>query len=205
MNNPYEILGISPSSNEDEIKNAYRDKARIINQDNYASGQLSDSAAQKMKELDEAYDMIMSQKRTGGYSPNYNYSTGYSGSSESSASYGKIRDAIRFGDINSAQAMLDSIPQMSRVAEWYYLQGMIQQQKGWSNAAFDNYRQANQMDPSNPEYARAYESMNNHRSGGYRTEQRGSSSNCNFCDICQGLICADCCCECMGGDLISCC
>ena len=25
------------------------------------------------------------------------------------------------------------------------------------------------------------------------------------CRVCQGLICADCCCECMGGDLISCC
>ena len=28
---------------------------------------------------------------------------------------------------------------------------------------------------------------------------------CSVCDICNGLICADCCCECMGGDLIGCC
>ncbi|HBN81189.1 MAG TPA: molecular chaperone DnaJ, partial [Ruminococcaceae bacterium] len=29
--------------------------------------------------------------------------------------------------------------------------------------------------------------------------------NCSACDACSSLICADCCCECMGGDLIPCC
>ena len=33
----------------------------------------------------------------------------------------------------------------------------------------------------------------------------GGSGSCDACDMCSGLICADCCCECMGGDLISCC
>ncbi|NCU32158.1 MAG: molecular chaperone DnaJ, partial [Candidatus Moranbacteria bacterium] len=28
---------------------------------------------------------------------------------------------------------------------------------------------------------------------------------CTPCNVCSSLICADCCCECMGGDLISCC
>ena len=39
--------------------------------------------------------------------------------------------------------------------------------------------------------------------GGYNMS--GGNGGCSTCDICQGLICADCCCECMGGDLISCC
>ena len=37
--------------------------------------------------------------------------------------------------------------------------------------------------------------------GGYHT----SGGGCSTCDICSGLMCADCCCECMGGDLIRCC
>ena len=46
--------------------------------------------------------------------------------------------------------------------------------------------------------------------GGYGRTYYGGSSNynqggCSSCDVCQGLICADCCCECLGGDLISCC
>ena len=28
---------------------------------------------------------------------------------------------------------------------------------------------------------------------------------CSTCDLCQGLICADCLCECCGGDLLRCC
>ena len=34
---------------------------------------------------------------------------------------------------------------------------------------------------------------------------RVACGGCNACDMCSSLICADCCCECMGGDLISCC
>ena len=42
--------------------------------------------------------------------------------------------------------------------------------------------------------------------GGYNPNMSTSGvGGCNACDMCQGLICADCCCECMGGDLISCC
>ncbi len=31
------------------------------------------------------------------------------------------------------------------------------------------------------------------------------TGGCNTCDMCSGLLMADCCCECMGGDLIPCC
>ena len=37
---------------------------------------------------------------------------------------------------------------------------------------------------------------------GYRTVSNGRF---DLCDICQGLLCADCLCECLGGDLIRCC
>ncbi len=32
-----------------------------------------------------------------------------------------------------------------------------------------------------------------------------TNRGCSACDVCYGLMCADCCCECLGGDLISCC
>ena len=47
--------------------------------------------------------------------------------------------------------------------------------------------------------------VNNARSGGYRTERHSEKKGCSGCDMCTGLICADCCCECFGGDLIPCC
>ena len=202
MNNPYEILGVPQNATDDEIKNAYREKARKLQEKDF--GPLSDIADKKMQELDEAYDAIISQRRTSGYSSGQTY-TSYSNNSYSTPTYAEIREKIRKNDIDSAQVLLDNIPGMSRIAEWYYLQGMIQQKKGWTNAAYENYERAFRMDSSNPEYTRAYQAMNNQRNGGYRTTDRRADNDCSFCNMCQGLICADCCCECMGGDLIPCC
>ena len=202
MNNPYEILGVPQNATDDEIKNAYREKARKLQEKDF--GPLSDIADKKMQELDDAYDAIISQRRSSGYSSGQTY-TSYSNNSYSTPTYAEIREKIRKNDIDSAQILLDNIPEMSRIAEWYYLQGMIQQKKGWTNAAYENYERAFRMDSSNPEYTRAYQALNNQRNGGYRTADRRSDNDCGFCNICQGLICADCCCECMGGDLIPCC
>ena len=202
MNNPYEILGVPQNATDDEIKNAYREKARMLQEKDF--GPLSDIADKKMQELDDAYDAIISQRRSSGYSSGQTY-TSYSNNSYSTPTYAEIREKIRKNDIDSAQMLLDNIPEMSRIAEWYYLQGMIQQKKGWTNAAYENYERAFRMDSSNPEYTRAYQALNNQRNGGYRTADRRSDNDCGFCNICQGLICADCCCECMGGDLIPCC
>lgn len=210
MNNPYEILGVYENASDEEIKNAYREKARAIQTADYSNSPLSDIADRKMKELDDAYDAVMAQRRSGNsYSSQNNYGT-YTDTSYNSSytppTYQEIREKIRRNDIDAAQILLDNIPEASRIAEWYYLQGMIQQKKGWTNAAYENYTRAYQMDSSNPEYSRAYQMMNNQRSGGYRTATgKNSDSECSFCNICQGLICADCCCECMGGDIIPCC
>ena len=38
---------------------------------------------------------------------------------------------------------------------------------------------------------------------GYKTTTQ--SSSCSGCDMCTGLMCADCCCEMCGGDCIRCC
>lgn len=221
MSNPYEILGVSPDATDEEIKNAYREKARMYQEDKYQNGPLSGIADKKMQELDNAYDAIIANRRSGAsYSSSSTYSAGsayntnnsYSGNSYSQGSYtsptyAEIRNQIKKNNLDAAQDLLDRIHPSERIAEWYYLQGMVQQKKGWANAAFENYQRAYQTDSSNPEYARAYQSMNSQRSGGYRTvnTNRGSGSECSFCNICQGLICADCCCECMGGDLIPCC
>ena len=59
------------------------------------------------------------------------------------------------------------------------------------------------MDPGNEEYRQAQESMRGYSAsfggGGARRDSTG------VCDICSSLICADCLCECCGGDLIPCC
>ena len=61
------------------------------------------------------------------------------------------------------------------------------------------------MDPSNSEYRAARDRLNMQArgyGGGYQTSQ---AKGCSGCDVCSSLLCADCCCECLGGDLIRCC
>ena len=64
------------------------------------------------------------------------------------------------------------------------------------------------FDGKNTAYATIMNTGNPYRAGrgfggGYNTGCGGG--NVSGCDVCTSLICADCCCECMGGDLIRCC
>ena len=71
--------------------------------------------------------------------------------------------------------------------------------------AYNHFATACRMDPANAEYRAAFHRVQAGRqTGGYRTANTGGET-CNTCDVCQALWCADCCCECMGGDCIRCC
>ena len=67
MKNPYEILGVSRNDSDDKIKAAYRELAKKYHPDNYADNPLSDLADEKMKEINEAYDSIMNERKGGGH------------------------------------------------------------------------------------------------------------------------------------------
>ena len=63
MSDPYAFLGVDRNATDEQIKDAYRALARKYQDDSYAAGPLKDVAAQKMRELDEAYDAIMNERR----------------------------------------------------------------------------------------------------------------------------------------------
>lgn len=198
MNDPFAVLGVSQNATDEQIREAYRLLARRY-QEQIDSGNDVISAQQKMQELDAAYDAVI-LSRSGGSNAYYGAQTSYSSTSE----YSDIRRTIRAGRLDDAQTILDGIPEGSRDAEWYFLKGSVQQRKGWLEEASGNFAAACRLDPSNAEYRAAYDDMQNSRSGGYRT-QRSRGGHVSPCDVCTGLLCADCCCECLGGDLISCC
>ena len=203
MTDPYGVLGIKPTASDEEVKKTYRELARKYHPDSYHDNPLSDLAQEKMKEINEAYDIIMKQRANGGGYSRSGYGGGGSSSSHGNAAYAEVRNAINAGNIARAEQILSSIP--NRGAEWHFLMGSALYRKGWFDEANREFQTAVNMDPANSEYRQALSYM---RSGGqtpYRAQRSGTFGGLNSCDLCSSLICADCCCECMGGDLIPCC
>ena len=220
MTDPYQVLGVSPSATDEQIKNAYRELARKYHPDNYVNNPQADLAQEKMKEINEAYDQIQRQRKqqqqsySGQASANRGYSNaGYSRQSYSGqgrSQFADIRQLLNSNRLSEAEELLEGIPQQRRDAEWYYLRGRVFYVHGWLDQAYSYYTRAVQMNPGNAEYQTALNQLMWQRntgrpSGGYGDYRNVQSGGMSGCDMCSGLICADCCCECMGGDLISCC
>lgn len=209
MKDPYKVLGVSPTASDDEIKTAYRNLARKYHPDKYAGSDLAELAEEKMKEVNAAYEQIQQMRAKGGSSGarGGNDFSGFGSSYDSTGSgiYNDIRRAINGGDISRAQSLLDSIPVADRAAEWNFLSGCVALRRGFYADAQRFIDLACTQDPGNSEYQRARDALRSRTAGyggGYNTSGAGG---CSGCDVCSSLLCADCCCECMGGDLIRCC
>ncbi len=212
MNNPYQVLGVSPAATDDEVKKAYRELARKYHPDKYRDSDLADLAEEKMKEINAAYEQIQKERSMRGKSSS-------SGGQQSGGSYSRASDPgtadalsrarilINRHELREAERLLAGISQYARNAEWFFLMGSIREINGFYMEAQSMYDRACAMDPYNAEYRSAKERLQSRAGqygGGYRTVQR-SDSCCDACDCCSNLICLDCCCEAMGGDLIPCC
>ena len=202
MTDPYKVLGVTRDATDDEIKKAYRELARKYHPDNYAGNPLSDLVEEKMKEINEAYDQIQ-KERASGASGSARTSGGYS--SGTSSDYTRVRELINKRAFADAELILDAVSQSERNAEWNFLKGCVLIQRGWYYDARKYLETACYLDPGNQEYRAALERIKKN-TGSYGTTYKTTrSSGASPCDICTGLICADCLCECCGGDLISCC
>ncbi|MBZ4670272.1 MAG: DnaJ related protein [Oscillospiraceae bacterium] len=210
MNDPYRVLGVSPNATDEQIRDAYRELSKKYHPDLHSQSPLADLAEEKMKEINAAYDEIMNMRRGGQNSGGYSYNQYNQGGYSQSQYYGdfaEIRRQIQNGNYTVADSMLDN-PSVPRNAEWSFLKGSVCYARGWLNEAFTHFTNAVNQDPGNAEYRAAYNQMMQARNGnmnGSPYRYYGSPGGCSTCDMCQGLICADCCCECFGGDLIECC
>lgn len=203
MNDPYSVLGITPEATDEEVKQAYRALARKYHPDNYQNNPLADLAEEKMKEINEAYEAITKMRAGGG-----GYQTAYSGGYQSRPSggsssyngyqqqransdplYASVRSAINAGDIHQAEVLLAQAPRQD--AEWNFLQGSVAYRKGWLDEAMSYYQRAVSMDPSNVEYRRAYNMM---QQGGQAYRSNGYSGGTSDMDCCYTLLCLNCLC-----------
>ena len=231
MKTPYEILGVSPNADDEAIKRAYHELARKYHPDRYTNSDLADVAKEKMQEVNAAYEEIQREREaraaagadaSGGASgtdssyggrAHDSYGGGAGAGNYRSHNYSAdarekfilIRNCINANNITEAERLIAEVDPADRGAEWVFLTGCIQMRKGFYVDAQRSFDEAYRMEPTNNEYWQAKERMRQNASSfgnGYNTTRSGG---CDGCDMCSSLLCADCCCECMGGDLIPCC
>lgn len=197
MKDPYEVLGVSRTATDSEIKKAYHELVKKYHPDNYVDNPLADLASERMKEINEAYDTITKSRASsgqsgasyGGYTSNSGRgsSGGYSGSSQ----YDNIRRCINANQLDIAENLLNEIS--NRSGEWYYLKGEIAYRRGWMDEARQNYQTACAMTPGNIEYQRALQTVQGAYTP-YRQTNYQRSDLDDACNICNALLCLNCLC-----------
>ena len=199
MRDPYQVLGIPSTATDEEVKKAYRNLARKYHPDNYQDNPLEDLAQERMKEINEAYETIRTQRKaaqsggqsyggyTGGYSQGYN-----------AGAYGgvwqRVRLAISQGNLNLAEELLNA--QTDHNGEWNFLKGAVCYKRGWMDEARRYYETAVQMDPGNAEYQRALDMLNGngaaYRPNGYGHVTTGNCAGDNCSSLCAACACMNC-------------
>lgn len=217
--NPYEVLGVSPSASDDEIKKAYRDLTRKYHPDANVDNPLADLAEEKFKEVQEAYDTIMHERSSGG-SGGYSYGGGSSYGGSGGYSYGggsyqsaqqdpRLQAAVNYINNRRFKEALNTLDQVSeRSALWYYLSGCANAGLGNNVLARDHAAQAVNMEPNNLQYRQLLNQLDfssrRYQNSPYGNGYGTGGSSCGTGNFCCDLWLADTLCECMGGDLCSC-
>lgn len=208
--NPFMILNVSENCTQSELYDAYKTERNKYANLRFEPGEVGADACSKLEDIEAAYAEANEILRS-------RYDIAYTGENLEDADR-----AIKNGKLDEAQSILDNC--VNRTAQWHYLQAAIFYRKNWASDALKQLEYACQMEPNNAKYAEAKQSMLNHIKAnttaqgesfynGENKEERTyvnmnpqqNARGCSACDCCSSLICADCCCECMGGDLISCC
>jgi molecular chaperone DnaJ len=219
---PFVILGVKKGATQSEILEAYKEKRAHYQSLVWEEGEVGANAARMIDDLDRAYQVAMEYSHD---------SASVSGDEQTEGFdvFSDVKEAIKNKDFARAQSLLDD--NFDRGGEWHYYQAIVYYEKSWLQESKKQLEIALSIDPNNAKYQKALDNMKKKIDGtnafkdqsqekGRKRERtnrrddddeyryrsyRQQSEEDTACRVCQGLLCADCCCECMGGDLISCC
>lgn len=230
MRDPYEVLGVSRSATEEEIKKAYKSLSRKYHPDANINNPRKEEAEEKFKEIQQAYQQVM-KERTEGYSyqgggggGNYGGFGGFDGwdfggfgsfrgfyGNGGGTGYeedGHLRAAgnyIRNGYYKEARTVLDGMEGNTRSARWYYYSALAHAGLGNQVSALEHARRAAALEPDNRDYSNLVYQFEN--GGAWYSQRQGTYSRpyVSGDGLCMKLCLANLICNiCCGGGGLCC-
>ena len=150
-----------------------------------------------MKEINAAYEEIEKIRSGKAQDTYYGGSTYNETSSSGDDRYTAVRVHINARRVREAEAVLATVPQNERGAEWYYLRGVTLMMRGNIIDAGRCFDIACERDPANEEYRTAREHLRA-RTSAYQGGTYTTQTDCtdSFCDCLKICFCAN---MCIGG------
>ncbi len=224
MRDPYQVLGVTRSATEEEIKKAYRTLSRKYHPDANVNNPNREQAEEHFKEVQAAYEQIMKERTEGYTGQGYTgASGGYNGSGYGNSGYGSfggfggfyggyagqnntgyeedthLRAAgnyIRNGYYAEARNILDNMGLQERKGRWYYYSAIAHMGLRNQVAALEHARSAVALEPNNMDYRSL---LNQLESGGAWYQERQAAYGYPVMgggDFCMKLCIANMLCNC---------
>ncbi len=212
VQDPYKVLGVSPDASDEEIKKAYRDLTKKYHPDLNPGDA---KAAEKMNDINAAYDAIKNGTAQQGYGTGSAYQQAYQQYSQQAgygwggggytgwdnwytgayqqqyqqterSEYTAARSYIRNRMYKEALTALSGVAPAERDGRWYFLSGVAKMYQGNKIAALEDARAAVRLDPDCEEYQNLLRQL---ETGGdfYRNYTADYQSGIRMDRICMAL------------------
>lgn len=153
IKNPYKVLGVPDGADMDTVTAAYKKLAKKYHPDLNPN---DSAAAEKMAEINSAYDQIKNGKTQNDYGF---YGQKTSSSASANDYMRSVQSFLMSGQYAQALNLLNNIE--DRNAKWHYFVAVAYSGLQNREEAIKNAKRACELEPSNSVYQRAYQSLVN--------------------------------------------
>ena len=191
---PYQVLGVSSSASDDEVKKAYRELSKKYHPDANINSVHQAEYTEKFKQVQNAYKTIMDGRKRGFTNQNYGGTQANGQSGQSTYQYNgneqaAFNDAAAYINARRFQDALNVLEQLrTRNAMWFYYSAVAMNGIGNNITALEYAQTAAQMEPGNLQYLFLVQQLQSSQ-GQYRTgQQTYGSPYAGMANCCYSIL-----------------